>query len=139
MRPTRTPHPHGDRELRQIGDGSIRRQDFLRFGSEFAYVRTHGKSFAMRRLVLGYVPAPDGQTRLGMIVTRRFDRRAVGRNRARRLMREAYRLVRHGITQPVWLVTIARQHAHDATMQEMQDDLLRALRKADLFESGSGS
>ena len=36
-----------------------------------------------------------GESRLGMAVSRRFGRRAVRRNRARRLIREAFRLRRH--------------------------------------------
>jgi len=50
---------------------------------------------ARGRLILAVAaPSPTGEPRLGLSVGRKYDRSAVARNRARRLLREAFRLRR---------------------------------------------
>lgn len=101
----------------------IGRQAFLLNGREFALVREQGHKTVGRMIVLGYAAAPDGQVRLGLICSRRYDRRAVERNRARRLLRESYRQLRPHIDQPLWLVAIARDAMHGRKQPEVQAEL----------------
>lgn len=53
------------------------------------------------------VPPPDDGRRFGVIISRKFSRLAVVRNRARRLMRETYRQLLPEL-RPVWFLLIPR-------------------------------
>lgn len=119
----------------QIGSARLRPEFFLRKAREFAHVKAQGVSYPGRFLVLNVTPAPDGQLRLGLIVSRRYHRRAVQRNRARRLMRESYRLLRGGIAGPLWLVVIARPHMQGRQVQDVQAELIRLLRQAGAWQT----
>jgi ribonuclease P protein component len=110
---------------------TIGRDAYLCTGKEFARVRDEGQKLVGRYLVLGYLPAPEGPSRLGFIVSRQYDRHAVERNRARRLLRESYRLLRHRITRNLWLVAIARNALHGRRQPEVQAELARLLGKLD--------
>ena len=110
---------------------SISRQAFLLAGREFAHVREQGDKQVGRFMVLGYVAAPDGQVRMGLITSKRYDLHAVERNRARRLLRESYRHLRGRISQPVWLVAIARQAMHGRKQADVQAEMARLLARID--------
>jgi ribonuclease P protein component len=116
-----------------IPPATIRRADFLRRGAEFARVREDGRKTVGRYTVVTILPAPDARTRVGVIASKRFDRKAVVRNRARRLMKEGFRLIRNGISPPVWVVIVARRHLVRATLKEVQGELMRALAAASVL------
>lgn len=116
----------------QIGPASLRGHVPLRT-SEFARVNREGQVQLGRQVVMKWIPAPDGETRLGIVVSRRYSRSAVTRNRARRLIREAFRLLRNGITQPVWLVVISRKYLHGSKLQKVQREYADLLTKAGVF------
>ena len=99
----------------------------------FARVKEGGRSLAGRQLVINWLPAPDGRTRLGLVVGRRFSPKAVVRNRARRLIRETFRLLRHEIEHPVWIVIIARAYLRGARQPEVQAEYSRVLARAGLL------
>ena len=80
-------------------------------------------------MVVGLLPAPDGKSRLGIVVSRRYDGKAVIRNRARRLIRESFRLMRHGFSEPHWIVVIARKYMHDCSLADVQDELAEILEQ----------
>ena len=117
-------------------DLSISAADFLRKATEFTEVREMGTTVAGRFLVVSRAPAPDQRTRLGIVVSRRCCRKAVGRNRGRRLIRESFRLCRSMINGPCWLVVIARHPIVRATMPEVRDELLRLLDRLEKAELG---
>jgi len=68
--------------------------------------------------------------RLGLSVGRRFERSAVGRNRVKRLLREAFRLERHALP-PIDLVLIPQLRGPERwTLAEARRDLLRTAARA---------
>jgi ribonuclease P protein component len=64
----------------------------------------------------------SGQPRLGLAVARKVDRRAVGRNRIKRIARESFRLARAGLP-PLDIVLLARPEAARASSAELRADL----------------
>lgn len=58
----------------------------------------------MGSLVLRFCPSPDGQSRLSYVLRKKLLKKAVDRNRVRRQIREAFRLVYSEFKQPLWLV-----------------------------------
>ena len=65
----------------------------------------------------------------GIICSRKFDKRAVRRNRARRLVKESFRLLREEI-EPCGIVIIPKREILRLKMQEVRAELARALTKA---------
>ena len=66
----------------------------LRNPADFAALRREGKRFATRHFRTEYRLTPTEDARLGMAVSRRVSKRAVVRNRIRRIVRETFRLRR---------------------------------------------
>jgi ribonuclease P protein component len=101
-----------------------RRADFLR-------VAARGRKIATEGLVLQALARPDHEAaRLGFTVTRRIGN-AVVRNRTRRRMREAARLLlRSTPIEGVDLVLIGREATRRRAFAMLIDDLRRALGRA---------
>ena len=67
-------------------------------GARYGRVFDRGRSVKGRLLVAWHLESPDADRRAGVVVSRRSFHDAVDRNRAKRLMREAYRLlVKEGV------------------------------------------
>ncbi len=74
----------------------------------------------------------DGN-RLGLTCTKAVGK-AHDRNRAKRLMREAYRLNEEHIRCGIDVIIVARTRAKDASFSEVEKDFLYASRKLLLLE-----
>ena len=72
-------------------------------------------------------------TRLGVITSRKIGE-AVVRNRARRLLREAFRLHQHDLTPALDLVLVARPSIAGKPFAAVEKDFLTTLRKAGLLK-----
>ena len=101
--------------------------------AEFLRAATKGRKAALPGVVLQALPRDDqAPARLGFTVTRKIGN-AVIRNRTRRRLREAARLVL--AEQPVSgvdLVLIGRAATRGRDFKALQDDLRRALIRAGL-------
>ena len=71
----------------------------------------------------------DGPARLGMAVSRKVDKRAVGRNRIKRVLRETFRHLPPTLAGGDYVV-VARSSAARASHLDIRDALLRVLRRA---------
>ena len=60
------------------------------------------------------------------------------RNRARRLLRESFRLHQHELAQPVDLVLVARPSISGKGLADVEKDFLTTLRKAGLLKGLKG-
>jgi ribonuclease P protein component len=90
-------------------------------------VRASGRSRAGRLCVAIVAPAADGQRRVAFVISRRYSRKAVVRNRARRLFREAYRRLLPGLADG-WLLFLPRHYMQQAKMQDVLAELQGHLR-----------
>ena len=104
----------------------IRGRDFLR-------ARAEGRRLAVGCLLLNWVDAPGEGTRLGVITSRKIGN-AVVRARARRLLREAFRLNQHRIAGPADLVLVARASIVEKRFAGVEVDFVTALRRAGLLK-----
>lgn len=110
----------------------------LRTRFQLDWMRQHGRKEVPRLCVVSVVaPPPDGCARVAFVVSRRYSRKAVVRNRARRLLREAYRQLFPALA-PAWVVLIPRVRLQDARMQEVLADLTVACRRLGLLSAGAG-
>ena len=90
----------------------------LRTRSQLLYVKTNGPRRAGRYCVVSIARPVDGQRRFAIITSRRYSKRAVDRNRARRLLREAYRHLLPRML-PVWVVFIPRHATLKAGLRDV--------------------
>jgi len=95
-------------------------------------VRQEGANYAHPLLVLCCLPNQEAFSRCGFTVSRRVGK-AVERNRARRRMSEAMRLLWDVVT-PGWdMVWVARPGINEAEFSELQSACARLLRRARLL------
>ena len=100
----------------------------------YAAAFEQGQSLACRSLVLRWVPNGLSKTCLGVISAKRTFRLAVARSRARRLMREAFRLERPGLREGYDLVLLGRRGLEGLSCHDVRRDLLWLCRKAGLLK-----
>ncbi len=85
-------------------------------------------------LVANWLKLPqESQSRVGVITGSKVGG-AVARNRARRLLREAFRLHQHELKEPVDLVLVARPSIGGKKLAAVERDFLTTLRKAGLLK-----
>jgi ribonuclease P protein component len=108
----------------------------LRQSREFARIREQGARLAKGCLVANWMILPSGSPpRVGVITTRKLGKANL-RSRARRLLRETFRLHQHDLREPVDMVLIARSSIVGRRLCEVERDFLSVLRQARLLKGG---
>ena len=106
----------------------FRREQRLLHKADFDRVFATGRRVFARGLVLHALPSPTGQARLGLVTSRRFGD-AVRRNRARRLLREAFRLSQHELP-PLDVVALPQAGRFPDHCDLVRRALLEAIARA---------
>jgi ribonuclease P protein component len=102
---------------------------------DFARVRQQGQRLALGCLIANWNQLPDGaKPKLGVVTSKRIGG-AIERSRARRLLRESFRLHQHELMQPVELVLVARPSIAGRDFAEVEKDFLAALNRAGLLKN----
>ena len=107
----------------------VRNKDFKRI-----YAR--GKNLANKYCVVYMVKNRAGVSRLGITVSKKLGN-AVKRNRARRLLRESFRLLEHEVKDGFDLVIVARFMTVEAKQMSVQKALYDLLSGLDLIKNES--
>jgi len=116
---------------------SLSRARRIKQGRDFARARTQGKRVTSGCVIANWLVLPPGSpTRVGVITSRKLGN-AVARSRARRLLREAFRLNQLRLDQALDLVLVARASIVDKTFAQVENDFLTALRRASLLKQGT--
>jgi ribonuclease P protein component len=102
---------------------------------DFMRVRQQGERLALGCLIANWHRLPDGTSpQLGVVTSKRIGN-AVARSRARRLLRESFRLHQHELSQPVELVLVARNSIAGRDFAGVEKDFLAVLRRASLLKN----
>ena len=96
-------------------------------GAKYKRVFDRGRSIKGRLLVAWHLSAPDADQQAGVVVSKKSFHDAVDRNRAKRLMREAYRLlVKEGaMPERTEWVFIGRTALRRCKCQEVMEEMSR--------------
>lgn len=118
-------------QTQQPGTGLPRGLRITR-SSEFADIFAHGHRWPGRLFTLWLRETVGRPGRLGVVAGRKTGI-AVRRVRARRLMREAYRLNRQSLETGFDVVMSARQAIFDAKRQDVEAELLQLANRAGIL------
>ena len=104
-------------------------------GRDFARIRQQGERLASGCLIANWSRLPEGSApKLGVVTSRKIGD-AVIRSRARRLLRETFRLHQHKFARPVELVLVARNSIAHKDFAGVEKDFLAALQRACLLKN----
>jgi ribonuclease P protein component len=110
----------------------------IKQGRDFDRVRRGGERLVIGCMIANWQRLPaDSASHLGVVTSRRIGG-AVVRNRARRLLRETFRLHQHDLAAPVDLVLVARPSIAGKGFAAVERDFLTTLRKAKLLNQAGG-
>jgi ribonuclease P protein component len=110
------------------GSRVTQNRDFLR-------IRQQGQRLALGCLVANWNMLPEGSSpKLGVVTSRKIGG-AVVRTRARRLLRESFRLHQHDFARPIELILVARNSIVGKQFADVEKDFLTTLRRAGLLRN----
>jgi ribonuclease P protein component len=129
------PPPQGARpsDARLSAAAGLPRALRLRRADDFQDAFAQQRAFRGRFLVLYVRAAPDAARRLGVAAGKRTFRRAVDRARAKRLLREAFRLNRVRFQAQADVLLLARRAILDVKRPDVEADLLKVAKRAGLL------
>ena len=111
------------------------RERRIKQGRDFGRAKAQGRRLTQGCLIMNWVDLPVADcSRLGVITSRKIGH-AVIRSRARRLLREAFRLNQRCLSKPVDIVLVARNSIVGKMFSEVESDYLAALKKARLVRN----
>ncbi|MDQ6656075.1 MAG: ribonuclease P protein component [Verrucomicrobiota bacterium] len=104
--------------------------------AEFLSVKTHGRTHRSALLIVGTLETAGAAEafRAGFVTSKRVGG-AVVRNRVRRRLREIVRQHQSAVREGVWVVTIARPAAAQASYAALEDDWLRLAKRASILRA----
>ncbi len=112
---------------------SFRRRQRLQGSRVFSNIRAVGEHRVCGSLIMNWLRISGSrEVRLGIVTGRRIGGSVV-RSRARRMMREAFRLFQHQIEPGVDIILVARASLVGRPLTGVSKDLLRCLREAGLW------
>lgn len=117
----------------------FRKTSHLRKHEDFQHTFEVGKQSFGRYITLWVNKEPSTGNRIGVVATKRTFHDAVQRNRAKRLMREAFRLLQPMLdkSKPWDIVVIARRAILEQKQQQIQKEMLLLLKKQHLIQGNA--
>ncbi len=107
----------------------------LKQARDFERVRREGRRMACGCFIANWQTLPPGASmHLGVITAKRLGN-AVVRARARRLLREVFRLHQHDFAHPVDLVLVAQGPIVGKGMDTVEEAFMKLLRNAKLLKA----
>ena len=99
----------------------------LKKRSEINKCRDEGEKVYSKHFLLLVCEAVTSESRLGVTVTTKIDKRAVVRNRIKRRIREVFRLHRRRFSRPIDIVVVARRDSGVIEYKDFEREILGAL------------
>lgn len=102
--------------------------------NEFEKVKQNGEILQSPLFGLVFITQRTGPTRFGIVVSTKISKKAIQRNRAKRIMREILRETLARISPGFDVVFLAKKKIIQATKKEMEDQTKTLLEKAGILK-----
>ena len=112
----------------------LKKQYRIRKQKEFENVFNKGRYVSEWFLTLKFVSNDLGFSRFGFIISNKVSKKAVERNRAKRLLRESIRLFQNKIKPQIDFVFIAKKEIIGKDFAEVNDCVEKLLKRSGLLE-----
>ncbi len=112
---------------KKLGQGTKRGFTSLRFSSEFSSVKNSGKKFQTYNLVIWH-KSNLPPLRLGITVSTKIDKKAVVRNRIKRIIRAAFMKFSQDYNLAGDYIIMARKNCSELTSQDIYKEFKKALK-----------
>lgn len=106
----------------------------IKRSSEFVDIQGDNSKLYSRSLLILFRHTEQPFSRLGIVVSRKVDKKAVIRNRIKRHIREIFRHEHDRFTQSIDMVVIARAEAVRSNLWEIRKDFTYALKKGGVLK-----
>ena len=120
-------------ENKEQTDFSLPRSSRIRQNRDYRRIYRQGKRFSNRAGLLYLVKSRRSDVRIGFVATKKIGH-AFARNRAKRLMKEVYRLHRHELASHYEAILLASPFLTGASYGEAEKAILALWRKAGILE-----
>lgn len=108
----------------------------LKKRSEFTEIQDKGSKFYSKHFLVLVAPGRTAESRLGVTVTTKVDKRSVVRNKLKRRVREIFRLNRYRLRANFDIVVIARQSSVECSFEDIKRELTGVLHHNGFFAKG---
>jgi ribonuclease P protein component len=105
----------------------------LKKNFDFRKVYAKGSSIASKHIVFFWLKNEQSYNRVGFLASKKVGKSVV-RNRARRLMKETFRIYKEKIKQGYDFVFIARYTIKDATYHDVKNSMMYILKKSKIMK-----
>ena len=109
----------------------------IRQRRDFDRLRQTGQRIAVGSLVLNWKELPNNSPSCMAVITTKKLGPAIIRTRARRLLRECFRLHQHDLRTPLEMVLVARRGMLGKKLAAVEADYLFSLRSANLLKEAA--
>jgi ribonuclease P protein component len=112
---------------------TLRRSQRVTNNKDYRRIYRKGKRFSNRGGLIYVVKSPRQETRIGFVATKKIGH-AFARNRAKRLMKEVFRLHQYELASHKEAILLAGSFLTSATYKEAEKALLALWRKAGMMK-----
>ncbi|MCB9030504.1 MAG: ribonuclease P protein component [Deltaproteobacteria bacterium] len=95
---------------------------------EYLEIQADGKKLYSKQFLIIVKKSERTDSRIGVTVTKKVDKRAVGRNRIKRRIKEIFRLNQFRLNGIFDILIIARHDAHSCNYHDMERQILGTLK-----------